>query len=247
MHTIKYPHLAPANNQTWLDLGCGEGRHCIGACDLKSPITVIGVDLSLNDLARAKNKWQETNDFHKQLNLPELQTSHWLNGNGAQLPFSDHSFDVVICSEVLEHIHDYLSVMKEIRRVLKPNGKLAISIPKRWPEWICWQLAEEYAQVEGGHVRIFNHVTLKREIRELGFHLYKSHSAHALHAPYWWLKCAFWHAPDHPLVKKYHDFLVWDLMEKPKITRALETLLNPWMGKSSVYYFEKLSPESRTT
>lgn len=237
MHTVEYSHLKPEQGQIWLDLGCGEGRHCIGACNQQLPMTVIGVDLGFQDLIKAQEKWRETNDFHQQIGLPELEPSHWLNANGSQLPFADNSIDVIICSEVLEHIHDYLSVLKEIRRILKPNGRLAISIPRRWPEWICWQLAEEYAQVEGGHVRIFNHITLVREIRELGFDHYRSHGAHALHAPYWWLKCAFWHQPDQPIVKKYHDFLVWDLMEKPKLTRTLEKFLNPWMGKSSVYYF----------
>ena len=66
------------------------------------------------------------------------------------------------------------------------------------------------------------------------------HWAHALHSPYWWLKCAFWdNADDNILVKSYHRFLVWDLMDQPWITRTMERLLNPAMGKSVVLYFQK--------
>ncbi|MEO1786169.1 MAG: SAM-dependent methyltransferase, partial [Pseudomonadota bacterium] len=59
-----------------------------------------------------------------------------------------------------------------------------------------------------------------------------------LHAPYWWLKCAFWsRRDDHPLVNAYHRFLVWDLMKKPWLTKGLDAVLSPVMGKSLVLYF----------
>ena len=48
-----------------------------------------------------------------------------------QLPFSGGSFDVVVCLEVLEHLRDYRQALVEIRRVLKPSGKLIASIPHR--------------------------------------------------------------------------------------------------------------------
>jgi ubiquinone/menaquinone biosynthesis C-methylase UbiE len=47
------------------------------------------------------------------------------------LPFEDSSFDVVVCLEVLEHLRDYRRALSEIRRVLKPSGKLIASIPYR--------------------------------------------------------------------------------------------------------------------
>jgi hypothetical protein len=40
-------------------------------------------------------------------------------------------------------------------------------------------------------------------------------------------------------VRLYHRLLVWDLMKRPWITRAIDTLLNPVMGKSVVLYFSK--------
>ena len=69
---------------------------------------------------------------------------------------------------------------------------------------------------------------------------YHRHWAHALHAPFWWLKCIFWERrDDHPLIRLYHRFLVWDLMDRPRLTRMLEAILNPLMGKSLVMYFRK--------
>jgi len=58
--------------------------------------------------------------------------------------------------------------------------------------------------------------------------------------PYWWLKCLFWRSDAEPWpVRFYHRLLVWDLMKRPWITRAIDTLLNPVMGKSVVLYFSK--------
>ena len=69
-----------------------------------------------------------------------------------------------------------------------------------------------------------------------------AHHAHALHAPYWWLKCAVGvDKGEHPLVKGYHRMLVWDMMRAPRVTRLAERLLNPLIGKSLVVYLRKPS------
>ncbi|MEE4661287.1 MAG: SAM-dependent methyltransferase, partial [Halieaceae bacterium] len=79
-----------------------------------------------------------------------------------------------------------------------------------------------------------------QQIEDLGMQHYYRHWAHALHAPFWWLKCLFWERQDsNPLVRLYHRFLVWDLMDRPWVTRVLERALNPLMGKSVVMYFRK--------
>jgi hypothetical protein len=43
----------------------------------------------------------------------------------------------------------------------------------------------------------------------------------------------------HPAVKLYHRFLVWDIMKKPLLTRALDRTLNPLISKSIVLYLKK--------
>jgi hypothetical protein len=78
------------------------------------------------------------------------------------------------------------------------------------------------------------------EIREAGLKPYGTHHAHALHSPYWWLKCAFGVDNDKALpVRAYHKLLVWDIMKKPLATRLAEQALNPLIGKSFVAYATK--------
>ena len=48
----------------------------------------------------------------------------------ADLPFDDNSVDFVLCSHILEHIRNYIPLMKEIHRVLKPGGILHIRVPE---------------------------------------------------------------------------------------------------------------------
>jgi ubiquinone/menaquinone biosynthesis C-methylase UbiE len=153
--------------------------------------------------------------------------------------------DHLICSEVLEHLPTYNQAVQEIRRVLKPGGTLAVSVPRFWPERVCWALSHEYQHDPGGHVRIFQASSLRLEIQRLGFRFQLSHHAHALHTPYWWLKCLHWSKRDSWLpVRLYHRLLVWDMIDKPWMTRALEKMLNPLMGKSVVMYFRAMNKES---
>jgi hypothetical protein len=68
-----------------------------------------------------------------------------------------------------------------------------------------------------------------------------AHRAHALHSPYWWIKCAVGPTNDrHPLVKAWHRLLVWDIVEHPPVTRVADRLLNPVLGKSLVVYARKV-------
>ncbi len=232
MQTIDFERLQLRAGDRFLDVGCGEGRHTIGAY-MTANIEAVGVDLCEKDLQTAQERAEgflEKENPNKSLTFKVA--------NALELPFEDNSFDKVICSEVLEHIPDYQGVLKEIDRVLKPNGVLAVSVPRAWPEEICWRLSKAYHEVEGGHIRIFNSMQLRRDVERLGWQRYARHWAHALHVPFWWLKCAFWGKDEQSkLVQTYHKFLVWDLMKRPWLTRAMEKVLDPVMGKSVVMYF----------
>ncbi len=234
MQTVDFKYFPLAPGDKVLDLGCGEGRHVISVY-VEGEVQSVGVDLSLDDLKTAHHKFEDFDagcDSPRQFGLA--------NANALSLPFADDSFDKVICSEVLEHIPDYHGALLEIERVLKPGGLFCASVPRRWPEKVCWALSDEYHQVPGGHLRIFRADRLRAEIERLGFDQYYDHGAHALHAPFWWLKCLFWKTRDSNwLIRQYHKLLVWDLMKAPWLTRSLEKLLNPVLGKSVVMYFRK--------
>ena len=233
MLTIQFKYLQLRDDDLVLDLGCGEGRHIIHAC-LEHNILGVGVDLALPDLQKAQEKFIPFAEYNSQSQFSVLQS------DATKLPFADASFDKIICSEVLEHIENYPAVIQEIKRLLKPDGVLAISVPRAWPEKICWKLSAAYHQVEGGHIRIFDAIKLRREIEALDFSFIKRHWAHALHSPFWWLKCWWWETQDSSrIIKLYHRLLVWDLMQKPWLTQTLEKIANPILGKSVVMYFRK--------
>ena len=119
LETINFNHFELAKGQRMLDLGCGEGRHSITAW-LLAEVQVIGLDLSKADLSTAQTRLQ---DFDA-----PTERIHFIQGSAFSLPFPDNSFDRVICAEVLEHIHAYHEVLREISRVLKPGGVFAVAL-----------------------------------------------------------------------------------------------------------------------
>ena len=233
MNTIKYRKLKLETDQLLLDMGCGEGRHSIGAL-LETPANVIGLDLSFQDLNTAKSRL-------KDFDLSGHNTFCTFGvGNIENIPIENASLDAVMCSEVLEHVDCPKESIQELVRVLKPGGIMALSVPRYLPELICWKLSKEYSKTPGGHVRIFKHSQLRDLAVNNGLQYQSFHWAHGLHSPYWWLQCLFWNTRETSyLVELYHKLLVWDLMKKPLFTRLLEIILQPLIGKSLVMYFRK--------
>ena len=233
MNTIKYKKLNLESDQLLLDMGCGEGRHSIGAL-LETSANVIGLDLSFKDLSIANSR---LNDF----DLSNLDTFCTFGvGNINSIPLESASLDAVMCSEVLEHVDSPEESIQELIRVLKPGGVMALSVPRYLPELICWKLSKDYSKTPGGHIRIFRHNQLKNLGINNGLEYQSFHWAHGLHSPYWWLQCLFWKTRETSyIVKLYHRLLVWDLMKRPLFTKILETILQPLIGKSLVIYFKK--------
>jgi SAM-dependent methyltransferase len=165
---------------------------------------------------------------------------HAVAGDALSLPFPTSSFDRVIAAEVLEHIPDDRGAMAELARVLRPGGTMAVTVPRWGPELITWAISDEYHSTPGGHVRIYRRSVLTERLAEAGLEAYGHHHAHALHAPYWWLRAAVGvHDDHHPLVRAYHRVLVWDITAHTPLTRVPEALLNPVLGKSAVVYVRK--------
>jgi hypothetical protein len=116
---------------------------------------------------------------------------------------------------------------------------VAVTVPRYGPERICWALSDAYHANEGGHIRIYRGHQLVERLAGVGLQPTDTHHAHALHAPYWWLKCAVGVDRDTAAVRAYHRLLVWDLAHRPWLTRTAERWLDPVFGKSFVIYADK--------
>jgi SAM-dependent methyltransferase len=235
--TADYDRLGLHAGDRLLDLGCGFGRHAFEA--LRRGATVVACDMAYPELTQVvatADAMREAGEIAPGLSCTSV------NGDGTQLPFADGSFDRIIASEVMEHVPDDAAALDELTRVLRPGGTIAITIPAEFPERICWKLSDEYHApfVTGGHVRIYSESELRDKMRTAGLAPSGSHRAHALHAPYWWLRCAVGPTNDtNPLVKAYTRLLEWDIMTAPAVTRIAERALNPVLGKSLVVYATK--------
>ena len=235
MVTVEFNRLAVKPGFKILDIGCGSGRHICAAYRLPKVIAV-GADVDYKGLKQANERLK----LHDRLG--EHGGGAW--GLGAAdigcLPFKDEDFDLVICSEVLEHIENYLQAIHEIVRVLKPGHNLVVSVPRFWPESFCWALSTDYRLADGGHIRIFRYKQLVKDLQNAGVKQWARHYAHSLHTPFWWLKCLVGPNRHNSLpVNLYHRFLIWDIMKQPRTTRLLDYLLRPILGKSIVVYLRK--------
>ncbi len=235
MITVDFDRLNIKPGYRILDIGCGSGRHTCAAYRFKNVIA-IGADISHAELAAAKGRLQ----LHERLGENGGGVWGLSMADAKNLPFKDDFFDLVICSEVLEHIAEDESAAVEIIRVLKPGHTLVVSVPRYLPESICWALSPEYTHSDNGHIRIYRKNKLIALLENYGVKHWALHYAHSLHTTYWWLKCLSGpNRKDAALVNLYHRFLTWDIMKKPKWVGWMDKLLNPVLGKSLVVYFKK--------
>ncbi|GGK71575.1 methyltransferase [Sphaerisporangium melleum] len=235
MLTVDFGKLPVGPGVRVLDLGCGGGRHAFEV--LRRGAHVVAFDQDAAELEGVASMFAA---MDKAGEVPPEATAETVTGDALAMPFPDASFDRVIAAEVLEHIPDDMAAMREIHRVLKPGGQAAITVPSFLPERICWALSEAYHTAPGGHVRIYTLAELTAKLKATGLEIGPHHHAHGLHSPYWWIKCAVGvNNDDHPLAKAYHELLVWDIMQRPALTRVAESLLNPLIGKSVVVYVRK--------
>ena len=211
MLTVDYDRLGVGPGDVVLDLGCGFGRHAFEAA--RRGASVVALDAGADEVAQVRGT------LGAMIEMGEIAPGHpatAVQGDALSLPFADATFDRVIASEVLEHIPDDTAAMRELARVLRPGGAMAVTVPRCVPEAINWALSDEYHDTPGGHVRIYRRSTLERRLHSAGLEATGYHHAHGLHSPYWWLRCLVGPSNDsHPAVEAYHKVLVWDIVKAP--------------------------------
>ena len=137
-----------------LDLGCGAGRFTGALRDAGAD--AIGVDIADAALTRARR------------NVPGADFRRF---DGA-IPLRHGEADLVWCSEVLEHVPDTISLLTEIRRVLRPEGRVLLTVPdhgrlKR--TLIALTHFDAHYDPQGEHLRFYTRRSLTRALRATGF------------------------------------------------------------------------------
>jgi SAM-dependent methyltransferase len=231
--TVDLERLKLRNGELLLDAGCGEGRHCFGA--LECGARVIGLDLDRDSLVKAARPLQER--------AAEVGSAgEMLQGSVFELPFAAETFDKVICSEVMEHVHDFRGAALELARVTKPGGVVAVTIPTATSEHLYLRTGDDYFESRGGHIRIFKPRELSLGLAAAGLATVGVGFAHALHTPYWVLRsiAGLPNADDSRLVQAYRLFLI--RATGSKLISRVEAWLNYCFPKSLVLYAEKRGP-----
>lgn len=244
MLTISFDRLGDLHGARILDVGAGFGRHCFEAA--RRGASVVALDYADDEVVQTRAT------IGAMIEAGEITSDRFagvLRGDATRLPFDDDSFDVVVTSEVLEHIQDDVSAIAEMVRVLKPGGRFAASVPSWFPEVVNWRLSSEYhaPAAVGGHVRIYSAAELSAKLRAAGLELNGRHRAHALHSPYWWLRCAVGPTnEDHHLVQRYRRLLEWEIIKQPRSAKVFETVMAPVLGKSIAFYATKPTASDRS-
>lgn len=240
MLTVDYERLGAVRGDRVLDLGCGAGRHAFESA--RRGCVTVASDRDAGELHAVTDMFAAMDDAGEIDSPAGQHIGHAVVADATALPYPDASFDRIIAAEVLEHIVDDERAIAELARVLRPGGTIAVTVPARAAERVCWALSADYhaPAVPDGHVRIYSAGELRTKLAAAGLYVSDSHGAHGLHTPYWSLRCLVGpHNDQHPLVRAYHRLLVWDMTAAPPLTRTLDRLLNAVLPKSTVLYAYK--------
>lgn len=108
------PHLAAG--MSVLDIGCGPGSITLDLAEHVAPGTVIGIDNVASPLVAARAAATQRGDLRTRFEQADVTA----------LPFADDTFDVSHAHQVLQHLADPVAALREMRRVTRPGGWIAV-------------------------------------------------------------------------------------------------------------------------
>lgn len=161
--------INPKKGERIIDLGCGTGYYLF-------LLSNLGIKLNLTGFDYDEKAIKEAHDL-----LYEKKIK-FISGDLHKIPFKDNSFDKAVMSEVLEHVDNDKKVLREVYRILKPNGILVISVPSiNYP--FFWDpinfILQHFFKIHiqrgffsgfwSGHLRLYSLPDLKIKIEKVGF------------------------------------------------------------------------------
>jgi SAM-dependent methyltransferase len=209
-----------------LDLGAGAGRH--EQATMRLPVTTVACDIDWGDLRDGRYFVDEAAREHGQRGPVE-----WVQGSGFALPFRDGTFDAVVCSETLEHVFDDMAMLRELRRVTRRGGRLAVSVPAYWPELVMWACAWAVTHTEGGHIRLYRRAELLAKLRRCGWRPYAVRHRHSAETLNWGLGAIEHSGRSSRLVRRVIDSRWY---QRSRLADLADQGLARVLGKSLVVY-----------
>jgi ubiquinone/menaquinone biosynthesis C-methylase UbiE len=228
MLTVDFDLINVQEGHLVLDAGCGWGRHSVEF--QKHGATLFSMDLDIESL-------KITRDALENGGTP--QSSRMVHiGDALRMPFRDNTFDRIICSEVMEHVPDKVQAARELFRILKPGGIIAITVPTPFSEALYFLLTYEYFTSPGGHVRIFTPRSLAKLMRTAGFKLYALRYKHAFHSIWWAIRSVVGlHDEQQFFTRTYRTFLTLGFFSP--LMKKTESFFDWFFPKSLIFYAKK--------
>lgn len=123
MLTVDFDRLGLRAGDRVLDMGCGAGRHAFEM--YRRGADVVAFDMDADELSGVLELFGAMKEAGE---VPAGAEADIKQGDALALPFADGEFDRIVAAEVLEHIHADVDAIKELVRVLRPVGMLAVSV-----------------------------------------------------------------------------------------------------------------------
>lgn len=197
--------INPQKGEKIVDLGCGTGYYLFLLSNLGVNVSLAGFDNDDRSIKEAEKMMQG-------------KRIKFITGDLHKISFQSQSFDKAVISEVLEHVENDEEVLKEIYRILKPNGLLVLSVPSiNYPFFwdpINFILQHSFnthikngffSGLWSGHLRLYSLPELRKKIQKVGF---KIEAAEEL---------TFWCLPFNHYLVNIIARLLYDVKISPKI------------------------------
>jgi ubiquinone/menaquinone biosynthesis C-methylase UbiE len=218
--------------QTVIDVGCGDSGF-IGFVAERGAAVIL-IDRDARRLASTEAR----------VKLSPARGCHAVQSDCDPIPLRDGIGDLVICTEVLEHVPDPVKFLNEVIRVAKPGAQLLVSVPDaRSEQFVSATAPPQYFQ-EPNHVRVFSAQAFEKLILDAGLEIESRQFTGCFWSMFWplsWLTCEPGEGlptdNQHPIV--FHWVKLWQLVQRHPDGHRIREALNQLLPSSQTIVARK--------